>query len=364
MSDSTSSLRGLDYVNIFMADVKDGVGVYLSVYLLTIQKWDPSQIGIVLSVPFFLSIALQSPVGAFIDRTAAKRHLIFLASLFIALSCLTVIYFPTFEPILASQIIVGVASTIFHPCINGISLGIVGYHHISQRIGRNEAFNHFGNMLGAVASLLIAWFVSYEGIFYFSVFQCIAILFAIMMIREKDIDHNLARSAVTVAHEKPTIMNIRKLFSERKILLFTIAMGLFHFSNGSMLPLLGQKIGITDAEHSAVWMSVCIIIAQTVMTFVAPRAGWYAQYGRKNIFLFGFMLIPLRAFLFALIENKYALMSFQIIDGLSAGIFGVVSILMMADLSKGTVTSVFCKGQSMRPLVLVLRSAALSLVIW
>ncbi len=59
MSASSRSLRGLDWVNLFMADVKDGVGVYLSVFLLTVRNWDAEQIGIVIAIPGIIGILVQ-----------------------------------------------------------------------------------------------------------------------------------------------------------------------------------------------------------------------------------------------------------------------------------------------------------------
>ncbi|HXH75639.1 MAG TPA: MFS transporter [Bacteriovoracaceae bacterium] len=283
-----------------------------------------------------IGILVQSPVGALIDHTRHKRWLILMASVVIAISCLVVIFFPNFYAIALSQSAVGLVQAVFHPCVTGITLGIVGHKLLSQRIGRNESLNHLGNMVGAIASGLIGWYISYEGIFYFSIFQAVAMIFAVLMIREKDIDHLVARSAVSESKDRPSITTIKSLFSDKDILFFTFAMALFHFANGAMLPLLGQKIGISDVEYSALYLSICIIIAQAVMVLVAPMASRFASNGRKNVMLMAFVLLPLRAFLFATIDNNYALISLQVLDGLGAGIFGVISILMMADLSKGT----------------------------
>lgn len=43
------SLRGLDLVNVFAADVRDGVGPYLAVFLKTTQGWEAGPIGIALA---------------------------------------------------------------------------------------------------------------------------------------------------------------------------------------------------------------------------------------------------------------------------------------------------------------------------
>ena len=41
--------RALDALNFFLADVRDGLGPYLAIYLLTEQKWDEASIGVVMS---------------------------------------------------------------------------------------------------------------------------------------------------------------------------------------------------------------------------------------------------------------------------------------------------------------------------
>ena len=92
------SLKGLDWVSLLMADVKDGVGVYLSVYLLTVRNWEPDEIGIVIAAPGIVGILVQAPAGALIDRTKHKRLLLIVASIVIALCCLAVVLSQGFHP--------------------------------------------------------------------------------------------------------------------------------------------------------------------------------------------------------------------------------------------------------------------------
>jgi MFS family permease len=356
METQTRSLRGLDWVSLLMADVKDGVGVYLSVYLLTVRHWPADKIGLVIAAPGLIGILVQAPAGALIDRTTYKRMLLIVASIVIAICCLAVVLSNGFYPILLSQLTVGLTQSVYAPCVAAITLGIVGHAALSQRIGRNESCNHLGNMVAAIIAGLIGRYISYEGIFYFSILQCLGLVAAVLLIREKDIDHALARGATdekqlpdaartatsvppaTPAAERPTgqAAGIKQLLSNRTILVFTVAMALFHLSNGAMLPLLGQKMGLADAKNSSLYLSAAIIIAQGVMVFVAKYAGTAAESGRKKILLAAFVLLPIRALLFAFIDNPYALTAIQLLDGLGAGLFGVVSIIMMADLSKGT----------------------------
>ena len=45
---SRESLRALDALNLVLADVRDGLGPYLAIYLAT-KHWDPSRIGMAMS---------------------------------------------------------------------------------------------------------------------------------------------------------------------------------------------------------------------------------------------------------------------------------------------------------------------------
>ncbi|MFD2569160.1 MFS transporter [Spirosoma soli] len=319
-----------------MADVRDGVGVYLSVFLLTVRDWNPQEIGIVIAIPGIVGILVQPPAGSLIDHTKYKRLLLIGASLVIAVCCLIVIWSGEFYPIFISQAVVGLTQSVYAPCVAAISLGIVGHAMLSQRIGRNESFNHLGNMLAAIVAGLLGRFVSYEAIFYFSIFQCVALALGVLVIREKDIDHNLARAASDNDQATDDNSGVLALLTNRNILVFTIAMALFHLANAAMLPLVGQKMGLVDKQNSSLYLSAAIIMAQGVMVFVASYASKVSENGRKKVMSIAFLLLPVRAILFAFIDNPYALTATQLLDGIGAGIFGVVSIIMIADLSKGT----------------------------
>ena len=84
-------------------------------------------------------------------------------------------------------------------------------------------------------------------------------------------------------------------------------------------------------------MSACIIAAQLVMVPVALAASRLAaSWGRKPVFLIGLAVLPVRGMLYCLSINPVYLVAVQLLDGIGAGIFGVVSVLVVADLTKGT----------------------------
>jgi predicted MFS family arabinose efflux permease len=124
--------------------------------------------------------------------------------------------------------------------------------------------------------------------------------------------------------------------ADKRIIAFIVAVALWNLANSAMLPLLGQKLGMNDPPRAAMALAICIVIAQAVMIAVAPLAGRLAERGRKWLYLIAFVLVPVRAVAFAFIDDRETLMALQIVDGLGAGVYGVLTILMMADLGKGT----------------------------
>jgi MFS family permease len=84
-------------------------------------------------------------------------------------------------------------------------------------------------------------------------------------------------------------------------------------------------------------MSAAVTVPQLVMAAIAPAVGRFADlHGRKRILLFGFLFLPLRTLLCAFTQDPSFLIGFQLLDGVSAGIFNIVGILVVADLARGT----------------------------
>jgi MFS family permease len=137
--------HALDLLNFFLADVRDGLGPYLSIYLLLTHHWDQASIGLVMGIGGLAAIAAQTPVGAAVDRTTAKRALIVAGALTVTAGTLAMPLFPRFFAISLLQALTGVAGSVFAPALAAITLGLVGTRSFSRRIGRDESFNHAGN---------------------------------------------------------------------------------------------------------------------------------------------------------------------------------------------------------------------------
>jgi MFS family permease len=87
-SPSPQTLRALDGLNFFLADVQSGVGPFLAIYLAGF-KWDQQQIGTILTAGGIAGILSQAPVGALVDKLRAKRALITASVACLAVGALT-----------------------------------------------------------------------------------------------------------------------------------------------------------------------------------------------------------------------------------------------------------------------------------
>lgn len=336
---SIASLKALDAANFFLADVRDGLGPYLAIYLLTTLHWNAQNIGIAMSVMGIATVVAQTPAGALVDRTRRKRAYSIVASLLIALAAIITITVPTYAVILGGQAIMGVAAAWFTPAIAAITLGLVGPKALDRRVGRNETFNHAGNVFAALLAGLLGYYVSTKGIFLLLAAMSVLSSLSVWRIQEKDIDHQLARgcSEQDEPANDPTPSGWQALLGNRSVLFFALACVLFHFANAAMLPLLGQRLaqGISAGASSA-YMSACIIVAQLVMIPVSYLTGKLAPNGRKRLLIIGFAILPIRGLLYTLTSDPILLVAIQILDGVGAGIFGVLSILIVSDLTRGS----------------------------
>ena len=341
---SEKSLHALDYLNLFLADVRDGVGPYLNIYLKGSQHWNPEQIGIATAASSIATVIAQTPAGALIDRLSQKRLLIVLAAALVTTGCFCIALFPNLQVVIGAQVLIGIGAAVFPPAIAAITLGLVGNDKLDRRVGRNETFNHSGNLLAAILAGFGGQFIAPKSIFFLVGLMAVASAFAVARIREKEIDHDLARGNAEERDKEKTEPEdkqggILKLLSDRRILFFATAVVLFHFANAAMLPLVGQQLAIDGKGtglDATVYLSACIIVAQLVMIPSANFAGRLAEGGRKRIFLVGFGVLPIRGVLYTLSHNPFFLVSVQILDGIAGGIFGVLSVLMVADLTKGS----------------------------
>jgi MFS family permease len=341
---STKSKRfnpfSLDAINFLSADVRGAVGPYLNVFLVTQQHWSQSEVGLVTTLSGLLGIAVQTPIGAAIDETRAKRGVIVLALAILAVTSIVIFALSTFWPVTIANSLMAVAGDVFGPAVAALTLGLYARKQLARRMGRNSAFDHAGNVAIAVAAGGVGYEFSQRAVFLLVPVFAMLTVVAVLSIPAKAIDYNRARDLEPEpgAAESPTrATGYGILFKSRPLVIFGLCVMLFHFANAALLPLVGQKLAAAYPKEATAMMSACIVAAQLVMLPIALLVGFKADtWGRKPLFLAGFAILPIRAVLYTLSDNSLWLVSVQVLDGVGAGIFGALTPLVIADIMRGT----------------------------
>lgn len=330
--------RALDWLNFFLADVRDGLGPYLAIYLLAVHQWEPASIGLVMSVAGIAALFAQTPAGALIDRTTAKRRVVVVAALLVTGCCLLLPWITSFTWVALTQTVGAIAGSVFAPAIAAISLGITGPRAFTRRTGRNETFNHAGNACAALLAGGLAFLYGPVVVFYLMAAMTLGCVIAVGMLSAKSIDHMAARGFAHLpqgCHEHPA--GLKALMHNRSLLVFAVCCALFHLANAAMLPLVSQKLSQLNLQLATPLTSACIVAAQLVMVPMALLVGARAdRWGRKPFLLAGFLILPLRGVLYVLYDDPYWLVAVQLLDGIGAGIFGALFPVVVKDLTQGT----------------------------
>jgi predicted MFS family arabinose efflux permease len=332
---SRQTLRALDWLNFLLADVRTGVGPFLAIYLAAYQ-WNEERVGLALTIGGIAGIITQTPTGALVDFLRCKRALVGAGVAALAVGALLIALFPTFWPLMGAQVLIGGTSSVFIPAICAMSLGIVGSAAFDARQGRNQAFNSAGNVTAALLMGLVGYLISDRSIFFFVVALSIPTVLVLLLIKPSEIDYDIARGAKK-GEKGGEVESVWVLFKDRPLVIFLVCAVMFHFANAAMLPLLGEQLAKGQGRSSMLFMSACVVTTQLVITVLASWSGRKAgTWGRKPLLLIAFGVLPIRGVLYTLTSNTVLLVAIQVLDGIGAGIFGVVSVLVIADLTRGT----------------------------
>ena len=293
----------------------------------------------------------------------------------------------------------GAITALIPPGLNSITQGIVGAVGMTSQVSKNEMMNHLGTaIIVLTGSLLSYWLYPNIGLlFVVSPIACAGVIFFLSRIRPNDIDHDAARGLVldsdttkkaetfdensarsnvydppklneetnkiqtipsfnfgftsnndSVANDTPKPDTPLRVLRDPTLLLFIFIVFCFHTANGTILPLVMQTLAIENGRSGILWSGMCIIVAQIFMVLSAKICGDYSvKHGRKILFLIGLFSVPVRCFILnALLTMKgdnettslmeFMILSTQILDGIGAGTFGTMYILVTSDLSGGT----------------------------
>jgi MFS family permease len=338
-SEKKKSVRALEATNFFLADVQTGLGPFLAAYLAG-AGWEPGRVGVALSVGGIITVLLQAPAGAIVDHLRSKRLILVIASAVLAAGAILLSLTAAPWAVYTSQVLIGGAGPFLGPTLAAVTMGIVGVTFFDRQFGKNQSFNSAGNVFCALLVGGVSHLFGNRAIFITAALLTIPTILATLAIKSKEIDYNLSRGGALQVDGKEIPARasvIQTLLGDRILLIFLACAFLFHFANAAMLPQLGEMLSHGVRTSAAPFMSACIIVTQVVIMCSASAIGRFANvHGRKPLLLVGFGVLPIRAVLYTLTHNTESLIAIQLLDGVANAIFGVVSILVVADRTRAT----------------------------
>ena len=339
-------MRTLDALNFFLADVRDGLGPYLAIYLLAVRGpahgWNEATVAAILTIAGIVGLIAQTPAGSLIDRAGNKPRIVMIAALLVTLSSLSLPIVSGFTAVAVTQSIAAIAGAVFAPAISAITLGLVGPRLFAKRVGRNEAFNHAGNAVSAALAGVLAWKFGPVVVFWLMGGLTVASIVSASRLKNDDIDNAVARGLDCEPDhaeddcEQPS--GWKTLLENKPLMIFALTAFLFHLANAAMLTSVSQLLARTVGKDQATSLTAaCIVAAQLVMVPVAIVVGRNTnRWGTKPLFLVAFAVLAARGALYTVSDNPWWLVGVQALDGIGAGIFGALFPVVIADLTKGT----------------------------
>jgi MFS family permease len=333
---SVESLHALDWLNFFLAALLMGFGPFVAGGLAE-RGWMPANIGLVLTASGLAGLLLQVPAGELIDTVKAKRTLVATGTAALILAALIFGLRADIPSVFTAAVIQGTAGSVLGPGIAAISLGLVGHDALAERLGRNQRFASIGGLTAAAMMGVIGYFLSSSDIFFATAALGVPVLLMLARIRAADIHFGRSCGASDQDSVHPNRASRAVLFKDHRLLTFAICLFLFQLANASVLPLIGEALVHSEGRRSSLVTSALVVVPQLIVALLAPWVGRTANsWGRRPLLLVGLGAVPIRSGLFAFTADPALLVLIQVLDGVTAATLGVLTALVIADLTQGT----------------------------
>jgi MFS family permease len=332
---SQQSLLALSWLNFFLSGTQTAFGPIAAAYL-AIRGWTAKDIGFVLTIGGAASLVSQMPGGALVDAVRAKRLLVATGVVTVAVSVLIFRLWPSFPMVALAQVLQGITGGVLGPGIVAITLGLVGHARLPERLGQNQRFAAAGGVAVTLTIALVAYSESPWAMFVPAALA-VPVLLSLTRIRAQEIDFGRASGAEPADTDRPQRASHASLLKNRRLLIFAACSALFQVASASVMPLLGGGLAYEGKRQAAPLIAALIVVPQLLVGLLAPWVGRSAEkHGRKPLLLVGFAALPIRAVLFALIGNPLALIVIQLLDVITGAVLGVMTAVVIADVTKGT----------------------------
>lgn len=351
-------LRALEALNFFMADMQAGIGPFLGVFLLA-HHWQSGLIGTVMTLGGVAGMLVTVPAGALIDASTNKRLFVVIPGICTVLASGLVLLSQDFWLVTASQVATAIAGAAIMPAVVGITLGLVRQSGFNRQVGRNQAFNHAGNMAGAALSGYLGWKYGFAAVFWLAAVFGVLSIACVMLIPARAIDDRAARGLLETNGDTPSGLQV--LLTCKPLLVLAAALACFHLGNAAMLPLYGLAVVAAKRSDPASFVAETIVVAQSVMivaSIVAMRM--VERRGYWIVLLISFLSLPVRGLAAANLITGWGVYPVQFLDGIGAGLQsvavpGVVARILSGsgriNIGQGAVMTVQGIGASLSPAI-------------
>jgi len=319
-----------------MADMQAGIGPFLGVFLQS-HGWQTGAVGSVMSLGGIAGMFVTAPAGALVDATKRKRSLIILSGVMTVLASTLILISQKFWVIAASQVATAIAGAAIGPAVVGVTLGIVRQRGFNAQNGRNQAFNHAGNMVGAGLSGLLGWRFGFAAVIWLAAVFAVLSIVSVLMIKRQAIDDDAARGLEARPDGADAPKGLKILLESKPLLVLAASLALFHLGNGAMLPLYGMAVVGAHKGDPAGFVALTIVVAQAVMIVAALVAMRLARTrGYWLVLLITFIALPIRGLVAASVISGWGVWPVQVLDGIGAGLQSVAVPGLVARIMNGT----------------------------
>lgn len=323
-------------LNFFMADMQAGIGPFLGVFLLA-HGWQSGWIGTVMTAGGVAGMIMTTPAGALIDATRSKKLFVIIPGICTVLASGIVLLSQEFWLVATSQVATAIAGAAIGPAVAGITLGIVRQAGFNRQNGRNQAFNHAGNMVGAALSGWLGWLYGFTAVFWLAAAFGVVSIASVLMIPSDAIDDDAARGLEHEGGDAGHASGFRVLVESKPLLILAAALLFFHLGNAAMLPLYGLAVVADHHADPASFVAMTIVIAQGTMIMTSLAAMRMAEKeGYWLVLLISFIALPIRGVIAAWLLNEWGVYPVQILDGVGAGLQSVAVPGLVARILNGT----------------------------
>jgi len=332
------SLSSLSQLNFLVGTMQTSFGAFVPTYLIT-HGWSQTDIGLALSWGTVAAVAAQVPAGWGVDAAPLKRPMAGAAILATVAAALVIAFWPSGVPVKLAEMVQNVAGCVLGPAIAAITLALSRQETLGERLGNNTRFAAAGTAVaGALLGLLGTW-LNAQTIFYAAAACGLAALWPLYQIRAVDIfaapNRTMHAGVVPWFARAVPPQRVRELLRDRRLLIFAGCIALFQFANAPLLPLAAQAVVAHVAYPTYLVMAAMIVVPQVFTVALSPWFGRRAQGwpGRRWVLLAGFLAVTVRAVLFAINGNPTLMIGYQVLDGISAAVIGVMLPLAVADIT-------------------------------